>query len=139
MSAFCEQHISETIAYSLTEHGEDYRLSEHFQLKEFASADGADIVLVHPVLITLLEALRLELGGYPLHINSGYRTHSHNAAIGGKPQSRHLFGMAADLSSKHVTSREIYEVAKRVGVGGLGLYLSFCHVDVWGKDRRWYG
>jgi uncharacterized protein YcbK (DUF882 family) len=46
----------------------------------------------------------------PLHVNSWYRTKEHNAAIGGAPNSYHLFGLATDF---------IPESEKWVGVSGL--------------------
>ncbi|MFJ2273466.1 D-Ala-D-Ala carboxypeptidase family metallohydrolase [Streptomyces sp. NPDC087866] len=44
-----------------------------------------------------LEALRHALGDRPITINSGFRSTSCNSAVGGAPNSRHLYGDAADL------------------------------------------
>jgi zinc D-Ala-D-Ala carboxypeptidase len=35
--------------------------------------------------------------GKPMHVNSGYRCSVHNAEVGGKPDSAHLRGFAADI------------------------------------------
>lgn len=124
------------IEYKLSVHGPDYRLSPHFRLIEFASRDGADVVKVHPALVSGLEALRTAIDA-PLTVNSGYRTTSHNANIGGVRNSRHCLGMAADIVGRGVSVRKVRKAAKRLGFGGVGKYKTFTHVDVWGYDRRW--
>src|SRR5690606_38204300 len=116
----------------------DLRLSPHFVLVEFACRDGSDEVLVHPALVQLLEAIRAEAGG-PIHINSAYRTPAHNRAVGGASQSRHVWGMAADITCRARTNAEVYEIAARLDPGGLGRYHAFTHVDVEGVLRRWHG
>lgn len=84
------------------------KLTEHFQLSEFEkTSTGFDnkitefIVLVRLVhlCINLLEPIRLILGK-PVYINSGYRSSSVNAAVGGVSNSDHLYGYAADISSE---------------------------------------
>jgi len=46
-----------------------------------------------------LDAWRTAYGG-PRIINSGYRNPAHNAAVGGAPQSRHVYGDAADFRNQ---------------------------------------
>lgn len=124
--------------YSLRNHGAKYRVSENFTLKEFACNDGSDVVLIHHRLPALLEAIRLEFGG-PLRINSAYRSHQHNAFIGGDDNSRHLYGYAADIWIPGVYPDSIADLAEHIGAGGVGRYNAFTHVDVWGNGRRWRG
>ncbi len=124
--------------YRLSEHGPGHRLSEHFTLVEFASKDGADEVLVHPALVALLEAIRAKLGR-PVTINSGYRTPAHNARVGGASESRHKYGMAADIAVRGLPASALYAVAEDMEPGGLGRYHSWVHVDVQGHNRRWDG
>lgn len=128
--------------YRLSVHGPTFRLSEHFTLIEMASSDGADEVLVHPALIEGLEQLRAALGGEPLTITSGYRTRKHNRSIGGATRSRHVFGLAADVTTRNASPVKVARVADRLGFGGVGRYRGFTHVDVNtepGKLRRWTG
>lgn len=119
-----------------SEVGRHARLTAHFCLGEFASGDGADEVLVHPALLHLLETVRAHFGR-PVRINSGYRTVQHNRAVGGKPQSRHLLGMAADIAVEGTPPAAVQTYAETLGVGGLGRYKTFTHLDVEGQYRRW--
>ena len=82
--------------YSLKRDGAK-RLSAHFKVKEFACKDGSDTVLVSEELVTLLEQLRTALGSDSCQVTSGYRTASHNKAIGGSKTSKHIKGLAADV------------------------------------------
>ena len=127
--------VGGSIPYSIRESGADYKLSEHFRLIEFQCRDGSDLVLVHPRLVSLLEAIRSKAG--PLHINSGFRTASHNERIGGVKYSQHTYGMAADISSKTLSPKALAKIAESFAPGGLGVYPSFVHLDLYGTRRRW--
>lgn len=122
------------IQYSLLDYGASYSLSEHFKLGEFACRDGSSIVLVHPALVRAVQLLRDNLG--PLHISSAYRTPGHNASIGGVQNSYHLDGMAADIVSRLHPPHRVATLAREIGLGGVGLYPSFVHIDV-GPVRTW--
>jgi zinc D-Ala-D-Ala carboxypeptidase len=52
-------------------------------------------------LVTMwkLQALRHALGDRPLGVNSGFRSVACNNAAGGSPNSRHMYGDAADLAA----------------------------------------
>ena len=98
-------------------------------------------------LIEFLEKLRLELG-VPLHIHSGYRCPEWNKAVGGVSSSFHIKAMAADISSRNLSPKQIGAKAEAMfGIQiGLGVYTkkkSFVHIDsgngVKGKKRRWTG
>lgn len=54
-------------------------------------------------LRTILSVLRL-LIGCPLIINSGYRSEAVNSAVGGVPNSNHLFGLAADVRCERMST-----------------------------------
>jgi len=82
-------------------------LTEHFHLDEFTTSQTASrqnlnnepprqVVENLKKLAFTLESVRTLLG-YPLHINSGYRSPALNAAIGGVKNSAHLLGYAADF------------------------------------------
>lgn len=80
-------------------------------------------------LMYKLEALRKKLGNIPITVNSGFRSVSHNAAVGGASNSMHLYGVAADLSAG-VSNKTIYQRAETCGFSGLETYLEdHQHVD----------
>ncbi len=133
---FRNASISDVQVYSLMDLGRDYNVSANFTLGEFACNDGSDIVLIHPALIPLLEAMRLKFGG-PLFINSAYRTHLYNLSIGGAPRSKHLLGMAADIWTPNTYPTKVADYAEDLNIGGVGRYKTFTHVDIYNADRRW--
>ena len=133
---FSNADIGDVGVFSLRHHGAKHRLADGFVLGELACRDGSDIVLVHPDLALLLSAIRRKYGG-PIHINSAYRTHAYNVSIGGKPNSAHLWGMAADVWTPAVYPSDVAAFVDSLGAGGVGDYPTFTHVDVLGQDRRW--
>lgn len=49
--------------------------------------------------------------GQPIRVNSGYRCHALNMAVGGVPESQHLLGEAADITTYSTTdNRRLYEI-----------------------------
>lgn len=117
-------------------------LTEHFAIEEFSCHDGSvyppewiqDRLL--PLCMTL-EVIRSELGGSPLHVNSGYRTLAYNRRIGSHDTSQHVQGRAADIvhdsaSANMVRSTVLmlYRAGKLPLLGGCGSYPGFVHVDV---------
>ena len=78
-----------------------------------------------------LDAAR-EKSGIPFRVTSGYRCQKHNRAVGGKPDSAHTRGYAADIVA--ATSRERYLIIKAlldVGFNRIGIDVKrgFIHVD----------
>lgn len=128
-------------AYLLQEHGPQFWLSAHFMLVEFASRDGADLVLVAPRLVEDLEKGRRQSEG-ALRVNSGFRTEAHNRRIGGKPKSRHMLGWASDLVSMTLSPPQFALLMHSINPhsGGIGCYTTFVHYDVRdGNPVRWIG
>ena len=127
------QTKSKVVTYSLAADGRDY-ITEHFRVREYASKDGADTILINDKLAALLEDLRREFG--PVIITSGYRTVSHNARVGGEPGSLHTKGNAADIYIAGVDLWEVARYCESLGVKGIGLYepsdgsSGWLHVDV---------
>lgn len=118
-------------------------LSKHFSRSEFACRGGSCCgrrVVVRGDLIDALEALRGIAGG-PLIVTSGFRCGTHNASVGGAPNSYHTRGMAADIQCRGVSPDRLAEMAETVPAfrdGGIGVYSSWIHVDVRGTGRaRW--
>lgn len=69
--------------------------------------------------------------GYPIYVNSACRCKEHNSKVGGKPNSYHLKGMAADIRtdwSKTTKKRFIYVLC--CYFNGVIEYDDFIHVDV---------
>lgn len=89
-----------------------------------------------------LERLRHKLGDVPVAITSWFRTRTHNTAIGGASQSRHMWADATDHPVQWVAKvgREKFDrIANQVfRNGGLGQYPSGArHTDSRGVRARW--
>jgi uncharacterized protein YcbK (DUF882 family) len=122
------------------------KLSTNFQLSEFACNDGTRVpekLIPNAVeLAANLQVLRDEIG-QTLTVLSGYRTPAWNKKVGGKPNSYHMKAMAADLTTKDFTPRQLHAKilklikAGRMKQGGLGLYPGFVHYDIRGTEARW--
>jgi uncharacterized protein YcbK (DUF882 family) len=115
----------------------DLSLSRNFRVGEFASRDGHDLALIHPLLVEGLQEMRDQLGR-SITILSGYRSPEHNRRIGGAPHSTHVYGLAADIMSREVDLAALHRLAVDVGFGTAVIYplRGFIHVDVW-KPRAW--
>ena len=121
-------------------------LTEHFSKAEFNSKDGAGMPqeawVNIKILAKQLEALRSVLNA-PIHITSAYRSELHNKAIGGKLNSQHLLGKAADIQVKGKSPKQVHKAIVKlikdgkILEGGLGLYDTFVHYDIRGKASRW--
>ncbi|KUK99309.1 MAG: Peptidase M15A [Parcubacteria bacterium 32_520] len=90
-------------------------------------------------LVDMLEILRKKIGDKPIIVNSGYRCVEYNQKVGGVPESYHLYGMAADVRVPGVAPAELLAYAEEVGFLGLGLYDTFCHLDIRYNYTRWEG
>ncbi|HEU4962374.1 MAG TPA: D-Ala-D-Ala carboxypeptidase family metallohydrolase [Bacilli bacterium] len=67
----------------------------NFQIGEFITESTITSGIVDPLMVQHVQAARNRYGVMP--INSGFRTPSHNAAIGGATFSRHMYGDAVDI------------------------------------------
>src|SRR5574340_758718 len=114
------------------------KLSEHFSSDEFSCKCGCGFDEVSPELIEVLEELR-EVYQQPITINSGCRCESWNKIQGGEPNSQHLLGNAADIVVRGVSPHKTYQYLdkKYQNKYGIGLYLSWVHVDVRKNKARW--
>lgn len=133
--------------YSLKKDGEKF-LSAHFQVKEFRSKDGADKIYIESGLIDCLEKVFAHFDCSKINIVSGYRTKSHDKAVGGRGAGNHVEGKAADFvaydkSGKKISSKEVALYLEDIGVKGIG-YRSggsetSTHVDINYRTKKWYG
>ena len=122
------------------------QLTNNFSKIEFESRDGA--VMPSEVLENIKELAKnlqkiRDHFGQAIHINSAYRSLEHNQKIGGKPNSQHVLGKAADIAMRNFTPEQIVlELEKmisngEISQGGLGLYNGFVHYDIRGTKARW--
>lgn len=126
------------------------KLSDHFQVKEFASIRGnklySDTVKVHNKLIIILEALFKELDCSKIIVNSGYRTAEHDKAIGGNGTGQHTLGRAADVVcyskyGKIISAKKVCCTLEDMGgIYGIG-YISenATHIDTRAQASKWWG
>ena len=124
------------------------KLTENFSLHEFRCRDGSDVPeeLMDNVLELAqnLQVLR-DYVGKPIRVISGYRSPTYNRKIGGAKRSQHMVAKAGDIKISGLTPAEIKAIiVKLIGEGkmkkgGVGLYRTFVHYDVRGRNARWYG
>ena len=134
-----EKPMVEINAYSKAKDG-GKKLSTNFAVKEFACKDGSDAVLVAPRLVMVLQSLRSHFCA-AVTINSGYRTPQYNARVGGVTDSQHCYGTAADIVVRGKTPAQVAAYARQLmpNWGGVGVYDSFCHIDVREAKADWKG
>ena len=104
---------------------------KYFTYEEFDSPDvqGSGQMMSED-LILILESVREQLGK-PVVITSGYRTPAHNQQIGGKPNSSHLKGLAADIACKDSKYRfELVRELMEHGIDRIGIGDTFIHIDI---------
>ena len=114
---------------------------KYFTPDEFDSPDkpGSGLDAMQYDLIRALDRVRERVGA-PIHINSGYRTKAHNAEIGGRKNSAHLRGWAADLDLKGLAKALKVSLprARSLLLAALdfadfhrmGIYPTFVHADM---------
>ncbi len=121
------------------------KLSPNFTVYEFRCRDGSDVVMIDESLVVLLQCIR-EHFGKPITITSGYRTGTHNTAVGGSRSSQHLLGKAADIQVAGVSVEDVAAYAESLlpGWGGVGRYpvkagrtKGWVHVDTRPNKSRW--
>jgi uncharacterized protein YcbK (DUF882 family) len=104
-------------------------VSKNFKAKEY-NTGNLPVWFVHPNLIILLQKIRDSIGT-PIKINSGYRDLERNKQAGGSTSSRHLRGMAADISIKNrMEGVKILRTSYIHGCRRMAISSTFVHVDV---------
>jgi zinc D-Ala-D-Ala carboxypeptidase len=104
---------------------------KYFTWSEFDSPDQPGSgKQMNPEFIRKLDAIR-EAVGFPLIVNSGYRTPAHNAEVGGKSNSAHLRGYAADIRAfTDAQKRAIAKAAIAQGITRIGWARTYIHLDM---------
>jgi len=135
-----------SVAVGASDDGE-VRLSANFVLAEFHCKDGTHVPAqamrgLRRLVQNQLQPMRDKFGS--CNVNSAYRTKSHNARVGGEPNSQHRYelgpeSVAADVRFAQGSPREWAAEAERLlgNSGGIGTYRTFVHVDNRGHRGRW--
>jgi len=90
-------------------------LSEHFTYEELTHTDHREFDNTPNEaelenlkrLAAFLEKVKSVLGGKPVMVNSAYRSHLVNNAVGSKDTSQHRIGCAADIRIPSMTPDEV--------------------------------
>jgi uncharacterized protein YcbK (DUF882 family) len=124
------------------------QLTSNFKLSEFKCRDGTEVPPDMRESVQLLaenlQVLRDTLNR-PIRVISGYRSPTYNTKIGGAKKSQHMLAKAADIKIKGMSPPEVKaEIEKLIKsgdmhAGGVGLYTTFTHYDIRGRNARWYG
>lgn len=104
---------------------------KYFNYSEFDSPDvqGSGQMMDRKILM-MLDIVR-ENFGKPIHITSGFRTPSHNEAVGGVESSSHLKGLAVDIACDNSIDRyDLLNCLQDVGFKRIGVAKTFIHVDI---------
>jgi zinc D-Ala-D-Ala carboxypeptidase len=105
---------------------EDWR---HFELSEFACPCCGQNNISRP-FVGLLDQAR-ELVGVPFRVSSGVRCKAYNRQAGGRPNSEHLVGFAADILAMDSETRFlVVSAALQVGIRRIGVHQHFVHLGV---------
>ena len=124
------------------------QLSKNFKKSEFKCRDGTDVPDdLMDNLLELVENLQIirDYIDKPIRVISGYRTPKYNRRIDGARRSQHMTAKAADLRVSGMDPKELRKIIVdlikdgKIKKGGVGLYKSFVHYDVRGRNTRWKG
>lgn len=132
------------------------QLTPHFHVAEFDCHDGTPVPKQSYAALkahcqTYLEPLRAQYG--VVHVNSGFRTKTYNASIGGATMSIHVydadyqhdpFAVAVDHWAEGAAPPQVQDWHEaHTHPDGMGRYGTFTHVDnrnrIGWADSRWVG
>ncbi|MEE9117550.1 MAG: D-Ala-D-Ala carboxypeptidase family metallohydrolase [Calditrichia bacterium] len=105
-------------------------LGKYFNRSEVACKCGCGLLNIDPRLLEILDKIR-DILGRPLIITSACRCPIHNHVEGGKENSAHLKGLAADLKVNGSKERfEVMEATLVAGMTRIGIAKTFIHIDI---------
>jgi hypothetical protein len=101
---------------------------KYFNKNEFACRCCGRVIL-DPDLCDMLDEARAK-AKVAFHITSGYRCPTYNISIGGRKNSAHIHGMAADIRTLSSAERfAILEGLLSAGFHRIGIGPDFIHAD----------
>ena len=115
--------------------------TKNFKVSEFTCHCGCGANKIDQRVIDMAQTIRDALG-VPVHVNSGYRCEAHNSRVDGAKNSKHMKGLATDLSCSLGAVKMFDTVKKLKAEGKLPdldyciRYKSFIHVDCGGKRKH---
>lgn len=125
------------------------KLTKNFSKSEFECKDGSkmpeDVFENVKELAFNLQIIR-DCIEKAINLTNAYRSLSHNRSIGSKDTSQHIKGNAADLQVDGIEPNYLYTIIEdlilkgKIKQGGLGLYNTFVHYDIFFdgvNKRRW--
>lgn len=114
------------------------KVSENFGRWEFACNCGCGFEAVDVELLGVLEQVRAKFR-QPVTISSGCRCVLANIGAVGRPSSKHLRGIAADIRVKDTKPADVATYLEGVYPKkyGIGRYRGHTHIDVRREPARW--
>ncbi len=109
-----------------------------FKIEEFACKCGCGENKMQNEFLERLQSFRTEIG-IPFRIDSGFRCKRHNKKVGGKPNSFHLKGRAADISIKAFSGLQLHEFLWHAfaAFNGVGVAKYYVHLDNRDTKASW--
>ena len=111
------------------------QITKSFRKAEFRCPCSCGKADISGHLVRKLQEVR-DIFGKPMQISSGFRCAPHNAIIGGRLNSAHLFGLAADITIVSSTHRFDLLPIILAKFDRVGIYPDFIHVDIDGDKAR---
>lgn len=113
---------------------------EFFKPSEFADREPPHESKMDQAFLLKLNELR-RLCGFPLYINSGYRSPKHSIEIVKEKPGTHSKGIAVDIKILNSNQmRTILKYAMQLGFTGIGIYSSHIHLDTRNTQQvTWVG
>ena len=109
---------------------DDLQLTQHFHISEFRCRHCGEVNGMAARRLASRLQLAREFAG-PIIIVSGFRCQAENFAEGGKPNSQHLLGLAADILVTSDGHRfQLVKALLESGFKRIGIGKSIIHADI---------
>jgi len=106
----------------------DFDISDNFNLREF-QCKCCQCVKIHSELVRKLQRLRKSIKS-SIIVTSGYRCERHNREVGGAVDSKHLYGLAADIMCNDISKNELFIECMKIGFSKIIWYRDLPHIHV---------
>jgi uncharacterized protein YcbK (DUF882 family) len=104
--------------------------TKNFSADEFTCGCGCGLNNMEQCFIEILQRIRDKVA-HKMIVTSGSRCKVQNQAVGGKPNSAHTKGWAADIVCTTDKFRlKLVKAALDEGVRRIGIYYTFIHLDM---------